>query len=134
RGAYPLALWKLASGSRAFCLEGTVITAGAVIDWLPELGLLPRADALDAVAAQAPTPDGVVFVPALQGLGTPQMDAGARAALFGVTRGTTAAHVVRAVVDGIAARCADVCEAIGLAPGPLRVDGGLARTEASRGV
>jgi glycerol kinase len=129
-GAYPLALWKLASGATSFCLEGTVVTAGSAVEWLVELGLLARADALDAIAALAPTPDGVVFVPALQGLGTPHLDPLARGALFGVTRGTTAAHVVRAVLEGIAQRCADVCDALALAPGPLRVDGGLARSRA----
>jgi len=129
-GAYPLALWRLASGTTVFCLEGTVVTAGAAVEWLVELGLLASADALDATADRAPTSDGVVFVPALQGLGTPHLDPRARGALFGVTRGTTAAHVVRAVVEGVAQRCADVCDALALAPGPLRVDGGLARSRA----
>jgi glycerol kinase len=128
RGAYPLALWELASGERGFCLEGTVVTAGAAVTWLVELGLLAGAASLDAVARATPTSDGVVFVPALQGLGTPFLDAGARAALFGATRGTRAEHVVRAVLDGVAQRCADVCDALPLAPGPLRVDGGLARS------
>lgn len=130
RGAYPLALWELASGARAFCLEGTVVTAGSTVEWLVEIGLLATAESLDAVVARAPASDGVVFVPALQGLGTPHMDAAARGALFGVTRGTTAAHVVRAVVEGVAERCADVCDAVALGDGPLRVDGGLARSAA----
>ncbi len=130
RGAHALALWHLDAGERAFCLEGTVITAGAAVDWLIDLGLLGHASELDASAARAPHADGVVCVPALQGLGTPHLDDGARAILLGITRGTRAEHVVRAVIEGIAERCADVCEALALPPGPLRVDGGLARSDA----
>jgi glycerol kinase len=130
RGAYPLALWELEHARRAFCLEGTVITAGAAIEWLVDLGVLASAGDLDAVAARAPTPEGVVCVPALQGLGTPWLDSGARAILLGLTRGSRAEHVVRAMLEGIAQRCADVCEALALPPGPLRVDGGLARSDA----
>jgi glycerol kinase len=107
-----------------------VITAGAAIEWLVDLGLLASAGDLDAVAARAPTPEGVVCVPALQGLGTPWLDSGARAILLGLTRGSRAEHVVRAMLEGIAQRCADVCEALALPPGPLRVDGGLARSDA----
>ena len=130
RGAYPLALWELEHARRAFCLEGTVITAGAAIEWLVDLGVLASAGDLDAVAARAPTPEGVVCVPALQGLGTPWLDSGARGILLGLTRGSRAEHVVRAMLEGIAQRCADVCEALALPPGPLRVDGGLARSDA----
>jgi len=130
RGAYPLALWELEHARRAFCLEGTVVTAGAAIEWLVDLGLLASAGDLDAVAARAPTPEGVVCVPALQGLGTPYLDGSARAMLLGLSRGSRVEHVVRAMLEGIAQRCADVCEALAPAPGPLRVDGGLARSEA----
>jgi glycerol kinase len=130
RGAYPLALWELASGPRAFCLEGTVITAGAAIEWLVDLGLLARANELDRVAARAPTSEGVVCVPALQGLGTPWLEDGARAIVLGLTRGSRAENVVRAMIEGIAQRCADVCDTLAPSPGPLRVDGGLARSDA----
>jgi glycerol kinase len=130
RGSHALALWELDSGARAFCLEGTVITAGAAIDWLVDLGLLARASDLDAAAARAPDADGVVCVPALQGLGTPLLDDRAHAILLGVTRGTRAEHIVRAVIEGVAQRCADVCETLAPPPGPLRVDGGLARSDA----
>ena len=103
---------------------------GSAIEWLVDLGLLAHARDLDAVAARAPDADGVVCVPALQGLGTPHLDDGASAILLGLTRGSRAEHVVRAVLEGIAQRCADVCEAMALPPGPLRVDGGLARSDA----
>lgn len=130
RGGHPLALWELASIGRAYCVEATVITAGAVVDWLVQIGVLPDAASLDAIAAATPSSDGVVFVPALQGLGTPLLDTAARGACFGITRGTRAEHLVRAVIDGVAQRCADLEAAVDVAPGPLRVDGGLARSDA----
>ncbi|MCX5737502.1 MAG: FGGY-family carbohydrate kinase, partial [Proteobacteria bacterium] len=111
-------------------LEGTVITAGAAIEWLVDLGLLASASDLDRVTARAPTSEGVVCVPALQGLGTPWLEDGARAILLGLSRGSRTEHVVRAMIDGIAQRCADVCDAMALPPGPLRVDGGLSRSDA----
>ena len=129
RGAYPLALWRLSDAGDAFCLEGTVVTAGACVEWLVELGLLPRSDALDSVAGSVATAEGVAFVPALQGLGTPHLDDSARGLLVGLTRGTTAAHVVHAVVEGIAQRCVDVCEALDMDARPLHVDGGLSRSD-----
>jgi glycerol kinase len=123
-------LFELAPGRRSFCLEGTVITAGAAIEWLVELGLLADATRLDALMAATPTANGVTFVPALQGLGAPFLDTQARAALLGLTRGVRAEHVVRAVLEGVAERCADVVESLPLAPGALAVDGGLARCDA----
>lgn len=129
RGAFALALWRLARGEESHCLEGNVITAGAVVDWLVSLGLLPEAAALDAVAGRVASAEGVVLVPALQGLGAPFLDLEARGLLGGLTRGSTAAHVARAAVDGIAQRCVDVCEALEIDARPLRVDGGLARSD-----
>jgi len=127
-GAYPLPLWELADGEQAFCLEGLVVTAAAVVYWLVDIGLLSRPEALDAEAGASS--EGVSFVPALQGLGTPWVDAGARGLLLGLTRGTTSAHVLRAAIEGLAFRCVEVCEALAVGEGPLRVDGGLARSDA----
>jgi glycerol kinase len=129
RGAFALALWRLARGEEAHCLEGSVITAGAVVDWLVSLGILPEAAALDAVAGRVESAEGVALVPALQGLGAPFLDLEARGLLGGLTRGSTAAHVARAAVEGIAQRCIDVCDALELDARPLRVDGGLARSD-----
>jgi glycerol kinase len=129
RGAFALALWRLARGEEAHCLEGSVITAGAVVDWLVSLGILPEAAALDAVAGGVESAEGVALVPALQGLGAPFLDLEARGLLGGLTRGSTAAHVARAAVEGIAQRCVDVCDALELDARPLRVDGGLARSD-----
>jgi glycerol kinase len=128
-GAYPLALWWLADGARAFCLEGAVITAGSAIDWLVELGIARDAAEVSALAASAMSSAGVAFVPALQGLGTPFMDDAARGALLGLSRGSGRAEIACAALEGVAQRCTDVCEAFPLARGPLRVDGGLAQSD-----
>jgi glycerol kinase len=127
-GVFALALWRLGEADDAFCIEGSVITAGAVIDWLVSLGILSEPSDLDRLASRADATEGVAFVPALQGLGSPFFDGDARGLLGGLTRGSTAAHVARAVVEGIAHRCADVFEAVELADQRLRVDGGLARS------
>ena len=89
-----------------------MLAAGMNVDWLREdLGLIATAAESHDVAASVPSSDGVVFVPALLGLGTPQWDYGARGTLLGVTRGTTRAHVVRAVLEGVAHRGADLVAA-----------------------
>ncbi len=128
-GSYPLALWWLADGTRAFCLEGTVITAGSAIDWLVELGIARDGAELSRRAESTTSSGGVVFVPALQGLGTPFMDDAARGALLGLTRGSGRAELARAALEGVAQRCTDVCEAFPLGAGALRVDGGLAQSD-----
>ncbi len=128
-GTWPLALWRLPGAGCAFCLEGTVLTAGAAVEWLVELGLLPEAAALDRTAGAVPDAGGVVFVPALQGLGSPWLDDAARGLLAGLTRGASAPQVVRAVLEGVAQRCVDLCDAVGLGPDALPVDGGLAASD-----
>ena len=128
-GAFPLVLWEIPGRGRAYCLEGSVLAAGAAVEWLVGVGLLEEPAALDATAARAATSEGVVCVPAFQGLGTPYLRGEARGLLGGLTRGSGRAQVVRAVLEGVAQRCADVAAALPLAEGPLRVDGGLARSE-----
>jgi glycerol kinase len=134
RGAYPLILWGL-NGQRAFCLEGTAITAGAAVQWLRDgLGILKTIEDSGPLAAQVPTSGGVWAVPAFQGLGTPHMDPNARAVIGGLSRGSTRAHVVRAVLEGIAYRSREVLETLledALTPAPacLRVDGGAAAND-----
>ena len=128
-GSYALCLWRLADGTNAFCHEGTVITAGSAVEWLVELGLLREVAALDQVAGSVVDAGGAAFVPALQGLGTPFLEEGVRGLLGGLTRGTRGAHLVRATLVGIAQRCVDVCETLACTGSPLRVDGGLARSE-----
>jgi glycerol kinase len=127
-GAYPLSLWRLADGTRAFGVEGCVITAGSAVEWLVDLGLARDAVEVDSLAQSVSTSEGVSFVPALQGLGTPFADDGAKAAFCGLTRGSGRAQLARAVLEGIAHRCVDVGEALGLGDIALRVDGGLAHS------
>ena len=112
--------------------EAIMLTAGSNVEWLGnDLGLLPDAASSDAVAASVQSSDGVVYVPALIGLGTPHWDYGARGTLLGLTRGSGRAHVVRAVLEGVAHRGADLLEAteadMNLRVERLRVDGGMSR-------
>ena len=83
--------------------EAIMLSAGTNIEWLrDDLQIIDTAAHSDDIAAQVTSSDGVVYVSALLGLGTPHWDYGARGSLFGITRGTTRAHVVRAVLEGIA--------------------------------
>lgn len=112
--------------------EAIMLTAGTNVEWLVnDLGLIPDAASSDAIAASVPSTDGVIYVPALIGLGTPHWDYGARGTLLGLTRGSTRAHVVRAVLEGIAHRAGDLLEAsesdTGLRGERLRIDGGMSR-------
>lgn len=129
RGAYDLPLWHLLTehgdSTRRFCHEGTVITAGAAVEWLLRLELLPGIEQLDALAGQGH--EGVTFVPALAGLGTPHLEDAARGAWLGLSLDTDAATLVRAVLDGVAQRCADVAETLQVS-GDLAVDGGLGQS------
>ena len=134
QGAYPLVLWRRA-GHVAFCLEGTAITAGAAITWLRDgLGVIRTPAESGTLAASVTNAGGVWAIPAFQGLGTPYMDAAARAVVGGLSRATTRAHVVRAMLEGIAWRCREVYDALRTdcpfaPPAALRVDGGAARNE-----
>lgn len=119
-------------GVPTWMLEGLVLAAGANVEWLRDgLGLLDDIDQCDPIASSCASSEGVVFVPALVGLGTPYWDHQARGAWFGLSRGTRRAHLVRAVLEGIAQRAADLVEAAerdsGLTIGTLRIDGGMTR-------
>ncbi len=128
-GTYPIVAWSR-GGAVTWGAEAIMLAAGMNVDWLREdLGLITTSEESHDVAASVESADGVVFVPALLGLGTPQWDYGARGTLLGVTRGTTRAHVVRAVLEGIAHRGADLVAAAeadtGLEIERVRVDGGM---------
>jgi glycerol kinase len=133
-GAYPMVLWQRA-GTRTFCIEGMVNTAGAMIDWaVDELGLAASAGELSRLAGSVSDTAGAYVLPALQGLGTPHGDGARRASIGGLSRATTRAHIARAVFDGIAYRVREVHDAIrsvldGGAVAPLRVDGGASRSD-----
>ena len=133
-GVYPLALWQR-GGTLEFCLEGTAITAGAAITWLRDgLGVIASPAESATLAASVPDTGGVWVIPALQGLGTPYLEPTARAVVGGISRATTRAHIVRAVIEGVAWRCREVYEALRAdcphpAPQVLRADGGMARND-----
>lgn len=124
------AAWEL-DGQTSFALEGAVFVAGAAVQWLRDgLGLIASARDIEALAASVPDSGGVVFVPALTGLGAPHWDPDARGSIRGLTRGTTRAHLARATLEGVAQQVADVLDAMqqdaGILLQELRVDGGAA--------
>jgi glycerol kinase len=108
-----------------YALEGAVLVAGAAIQWLRDgLEIIGDARESETLAAQVDSTEGVVFVPALTGLGSPHWDPDARGLVSGLTRGSTRAHLARATLEAIAFQVADVLDAY---PGPLaavRADGG----------
>ena len=127
--------WMDPDGALTYALEGSVFVTGAAVQWLRDgLGLLDNAAQSEALAASVPDAGGVVFVPALTGLGAPEWDPHARGAMFGITRGTTRAHLVRATLEAITFEVRDVfdlmtrgfgrAEGAGGAASALRVDGG----------
>jgi glycerol kinase len=128
-GTFPIVAWRDAGGV-TWGVEAVMLAAGTNIEWLrDDLGVIDTAEASDEVAAACDSTDGVLYVPALLGLGTPRWDYGARGTLLGVTRGTGRAQLVRAVLEGVAHRGADLVEAAeadtGLTLDRLRVDGGM---------
>jgi glycerol kinase len=118
----------------SYALEGSCFIAGAAVQWLRDgLGLIGSASEIEALARSVPSSDGVVFVPALAGLGAPHWDAGARGLITGLTRGTTRAHLARATLEAIALQIEEVLRAmaedLGRPIGRLRVDGGAAAND-----
>lgn len=128
-GCVPAVAWRR-RGVTTWMLEGLILAAGSCIEWLRDgLGVLADTASAHAIASACASSEGVVFVPALVGLGTPYWDYGARGALVGLSRGTKRAHIVRAVLEGVAQRAADLVEAAerdaGLEIETLRIDGGM---------
>ena len=118
---------RLAQAPPVYALEGAVLVAGAALQWLrDQLGLLVDAAESEMLARSVDSSGGVVFVPALTGLGSPYWDPDARGLVAGLTRGTTRAHLVRAALEAIALQVADVVDAVPGGVGLLRADGGAA--------
>ena len=120
--------WNV-GGQTSYALEGSVFNAGSTIQWLrDELKLIESAPECDRLAESVPDSGGVVIVPAFTGLGAPYWDMYARGTILGLTRGSTRAHIARAVLDAIALQVTDLVRAMNAdAPCPittLRVDGG----------
>jgi len=123
--------WTI-GGKTSYALEGSAFIAGAAVQWLRDgLGLIQTSADIEALASKVPSSDGVVFVPALSGLGAPHWDPDARGLIWGMTRGTTAAHIARATLEGIAFEVADLVHAMEADMGGriarLRVDGGASQ-------
>jgi glycerol kinase len=126
-------LWRIGT-EQEYALEGSVFMGGAIVQWLRDgLGVIGGAAEIEQLAMSVPDCDGVVLVPAFTGLGAPWWQAEARGTIFGMSRGTTRAHIARAALDAIALQCADVLVAMQQdAPVPLtelRVDGGAAKND-----
>ena len=120
--------WQV-EGKTMYALEGSVFIAGAAVQWLRDgLKIIRRSSEVEALAASVPDAGGVYLVPAFAGLGAPHWNQYARGSVFGITRGTTDAHIARAALDSIAYQTADVLKAMeadaGIRIAELRVDGG----------
>lgn len=127
-GVLTTVAWQIGE-ALTYALEGAVFVTGAALQWLRDgLGVISDAAEAGPLAASVPSTDGVVFVPALTGLGAPAWDPYARGTIVGITRGTTRAHLVRAAVEAMAWQTRDVVDAMTAATGrpitALRVDGG----------
>ena len=117
-----------------YALEGAIFVTGAAVQWLRDgLGIIDQAADVEALAASVDDTEGVVFVPALAGLGAPYWDSGARGTITGLSRGSTAAHIARATMEAIAFQSRDVLDAMqadsGITLEELRVDGGAAAND-----
>ncbi len=125
--------WNI-DGKTTYAMEGSVFNAGSTIQWLrDELGLIRTARECDILADSVPDNGGVYMVPAFTGLGAPHWDMYARGAILGLTRGSTKAHLARAVLEGIAYQVKDLLDTMEADTGEtlsvLRVDGGASVSE-----
>lgn len=123
--------WKIGD-EVDYVLEGSVFVAGALAQWLRDgLGIIGSSSEIESLALTVPDNGGVVFVPALTGLAAPYWKHDARGSITGISRGTTAGHIARAALEGIALEVMDVVKAMqedaGILLGELKVDGGASR-------
>lgn len=123
--------WKIGETVN-YALEGSIFVAGSVVQWLRDgLGIIKSSSEIEALAETVPDNGGVYFVPALTGLGAPYWDQYAKGCVYGITRGTTAAHIARAALEGIAFQTMDIVNAMekdaGVTLAELKVDGGASR-------
>ena len=123
--------WKIGETVN-YALEGSIFVGGSVVQWLRDgLGIIKSSSEVEALAASVPDNGGVYFVPALTGMGAPYWDQYAHGTICGLTRGTTAAHIARAALEGIAFQTMDIVAAMerdaGVKLAELKVDGGASR-------
>lgn len=127
--------WDLGDGSPTYAFEGAIFVTGAAVQWLRDgLGIISAAHEVGPLAESVPDSGGVFVVPAFTGLGSPWWDPHARGTIVGITRGTTRAHIARAVVDAMVFQTKDAMAAMSSAAGvqlsELRVDGGASVMDA----
>lgn len=120
--------WKIGN-EVSYALEGSIFVGGSVVQWIRDgLGLIRSSSEIEALAMQVGDNGGVYFVPSLTGLGAPYWDQYAKGCIYGITRGTTAAHIARAALEGIAFQTMDIVRAMekdsGIRLTELKVDGG----------
>jgi glycerol kinase len=131
-GLLSTAAWRAPDGTVSYALEGAIFVTGAAVQWLRDgLQIVGTAAETAAVARTVDSTEGVVFVPALTGLGAPHWDPQARGAILGITRGTTRAHLVRATLEAITFEVRDVVDTVSdrSALSVLAVDGGAAAND-----
>lgn len=121
--------WDLGDGAPVYALEGAIFVTGAAVQWLRDgLGIISASSDIGPLAESVPDSGGVYVIPAFTGLGSPWWDPYARGTIVGITRGTTRAHIARAVVDAMVFQTRDAIDAMTTAGGvslhELRVDGG----------
>ncbi len=122
------------NGTMTYALEGSIFVAGAAVKWLRDgIGVITHARETDDMATQVPDSHGVYMVPAFVGLGAPHWDPDARGAIFGLTLGTTQAHLARAALEAVGYQTMDLANAMiadgGDTPATIRVDGGMAAND-----
>ena len=123
--------WKIGDTVN-YALEGSIFVAGSVVQWLRDgLGIIKSSSEVEELAASVPDNGGVYYVPALTGLGAPHWDQYAKGSIYGISRGTTAAHIARAALEGIAFQTMDIVNAMQkdaeVTLKELKVDGGASR-------
>jgi glycerol kinase len=124
--------WQTPDGQITYALEGSVFVAGSAVQWLRDgLKIIKGAGEVEELANGVENSDGVIFVPALTGLGAPYWDPNVRGTIFGITRGTTNAHIARATLEAVAFQVTDLVRAmeqdLGAPINVLRVDGGMSQ-------
>ena len=126
--------WQTPNGEIVYALEGSVFVAGSAVQWLRDgLKIIKESKDVESLAKQVPDSGGVVFVPALTGLGAPWWKPEVRGSLFGISRGTTDAHIARATLEAVAFQITDLVRAmeqdLGRHINTLRADGGMSQND-----
>ncbi|HWU33175.1 MAG TPA: FGGY-family carbohydrate kinase, partial [Marmoricola sp.] len=129
-GLLSTAAWRSPEGEITYALEGAIFVTGAAVQWLRDgLQIVGSAAETQAIASTVDSTEGVVFVPALTGLGAPHWDPQARGMIIGITRGTTRAHIVRATLEAITYEVRDVIDTMPVPLPEVAVDGGAAAND-----